>query len=173
MKFIPNKFINKTFGNLYDLFCDNNLVILGLYRLSGATDNNSGYVYTKPNFDTKLTHRDKVFVLSTNEELKKVYRKNYKGYEEININKIHLNEEEIAKINNNKNKKKELKETNDNDYFEKRNKYSPFNYIKEQLFEIDKEVNKLQDFLDIIKVEYKENISNGIKEEISSLLQQY
>ena len=170
---IPNKFINKTFGNLYDHFCDNNLVILGLYRLSGATDNNSGYVYTKPNFDTKLTHRDKVFVLSTNEELKKVYRKNYKGYEEININKIHLNEEEIDKINNNKNKKKELKETNDNDYFEKRNKYSPFNYIKEQLFEIDKEVNKLQDFLDIIKVEYKENISNGIKEEISSLLQQY
>ena len=37
----------------------------------------------------------------------------------------------------------------------------------------DKEINKLQDFLDVMKVEYKENISSGIKEEINSLLQQY
>ena len=72
---IPNSFINKTFGELYDYFCDNNIVILGLYRLSGARDNNAGYVFTKPNEEIKITHRDKVFVVSTNEDLKKIIRR--------------------------------------------------------------------------------------------------
>ena len=173
---IPNKFINKTFGELYDYFCDNNLVILGLYRLSGARDNNAGYVYTKPNSETKITHRDKVFVLSTNEDLKKIFRRDHKRNEEVDIynaKEINLFEEKMSKLNKKKNKEKESNDNNNEDYFEKRNKYSPFNYIKEQLFEIDKEINKLQDFLDVIKVEYKENISSGIKEEINSLLQQY
>ena len=44
---IPEKFINKTFGELYDEFCENNLVILGLYRLHGARDNNTGYINEK------------------------------------------------------------------------------------------------------------------------------
>ena len=79
---IPNSFINKTFGELYDYFCDNNIVILGLYRLSGARDNNAGYVFTKPNEEIKITHRDKVFVVSTNEDLKKIIRKNIKKNEE-------------------------------------------------------------------------------------------
>jgi hypothetical protein len=78
---IPNRFINKTFGELYDYFCDNNLVILGLYRLSGARDNNAGYIYTKPSSETKITHRDKVFVLSTNDEVKKIYRNDDKKHE--------------------------------------------------------------------------------------------
>ena len=74
---IPDKFIDRTFGELYDYFCDNNIVILGLYRLSGARDNNAGYVFTKPNEEIKITHRDKVFVVSTNEDLKKIIRKNF------------------------------------------------------------------------------------------------
>ena len=44
--------------------------------------------------------------------------------------------------------------------------------MKEQLFEINEEINKLKDFMDVLKVEYKENISAGIKEEINSLLQE-
>ncbi len=84
-----------------------------------------------------------------------------------------MNKEKINEIKKKKIKGRESVENNNEDYFEKRNKYSPFNYIKEQLFEIDKEVNKLQNFLDVLKVEYKENISSGIKEEINSLLQQY
>jgi hypothetical protein len=67
---IPEKFINKTFGELYDEFCENNLVILGIYRLQGARDNNTGYIYTKPKDDTIVTHRDKAFVLATSDELK-------------------------------------------------------------------------------------------------------
>ena len=172
---IPKKFINKTFGELYDYFCDNNLIILGLYRLSGARDNDAGYIYTKPNSETKITHRDKVFVLSTNEELKKIYRKDNKTNEDfiINIKGKNKNEEKKNEIKKEKIKEKDLGDNNNEDFFEKINKYSPFNYIKEQLYEIDKEIIKLQSFLDVIKVEYKENISSGIKEEISSLLQQY
>ena len=172
---IPNRFINKTFGELYDYFCDNNLVILGLYRLSGARDNNAGYIYTKPNSETKITHRDKVFVLSTNDEVKKIYRnddKKHDGYI-FDIKRKSIKEEKVKDIKNNIIKVKESGDINNEDYFENINKNSPFNYIKEQLFEIDKEINKLQDFLDVMKVEYKENISSGIKEEINSLLQQY
>ena len=36
---------------------------LGLYRLAGATDNDYPYVYTNPSPNTKITARDKVFVL--------------------------------------------------------------------------------------------------------------
>ena len=171
---IPNSFINKTFGELYDYFCDNNIVILGLYRLSGARDNNAGYVFTKPNEEIKITHRDKVFVVSTNEDLKMIIRKNIKknGEINININKIKVNDNKVI---NNKKKINNEGENDDNeneDYFEKKNKYSPFNYMKEQLFEINEEINKLKDFMDALKVEYKENISAGIKEEINSLLQE-
>lgn len=42
------------------------LLILGLYRLPGATDNSYPYVYTNPNPNTKITARDKVFVLGLN-----------------------------------------------------------------------------------------------------------
>jgi len=146
-----------------------------LYRLSGARDNNAGYIYTKPSSETKITHRDKVFVLSTNDEVKKIYRNDDKKHEGfiLDVKRKSIKEEKVNEITNNKIKEKELGENNNEDYFENRNKNSPFNYIKEQLYEIDKEINKLQDFLDIMKVEYKENISSGIKEEINSLLQQY
>ncbi len=56
-------------------------------------------------------------------------------------------------------------------FLKKKNKYSPFNYIREQLFEINKEIDKLNVFIDNLKEECKENITSGIKEEIMSLLQ--
>ena len=63
---IPTKFIDKTFLELFTSFCDQGIIALGLYRLPGARDNNYPYVYTKPNPNTILTHRDKIFVLSIN-----------------------------------------------------------------------------------------------------------
>jgi len=36
---------------------------MALYRLRGATDNPYPYVYTNPNSDTIITHRDRAFVL--------------------------------------------------------------------------------------------------------------
>ncbi len=175
--YIPRKFVNKKFGELYDYFCDNNLIILGLYRLSGGRDNNTGYMFTKPNTEVKITFRDKVFVLATKEDLKKINRNILKKNGDLNINMKIMNKggnkiNNIININNN-NEEEKNDENDSDDYFDKKNKNSPFNYIKEQLFEINKEINKLQDFIDVLKVELKDNISSGIKEEINSLLEQY
>jgi len=64
---VPEDYLNKTFGELFDyLAVDRELIPFGLYRLPGATDNKSPYVYTNPDASTKLTHRDKVFVLAAN-----------------------------------------------------------------------------------------------------------
>ena len=164
---IPEKFINKTFGELYDEFCENNLVILGMYRLPGARDNNTGYIYTKPKTETIITHRDKVFVLASNSGLKKYFN------EDI-MNKNDLDEEvEDKKVINEAINEENINDNleNEGDLYEERKKYSPFNYIREQLYEIDKEINKLIDFIDTTKASLKENISSGIKQEIISLLQ--
>ena len=165
---IPEKFINKTFGELYDEFCENNLVILGLYRLPGARDNNTGYIYTKPKAETKITHRDKVFVLATNIGLK-----NYFNEDIINKNENEEDMEDKNIINNAIINEDNLNENleNEGEIYEERKKYSPFNYIREQLYEIDKEINRLTDFIDSTKAQLKENISSGIKQEIISLLQ--
>ena len=162
---IPEKFINKTFGELYDEFCENNLVILGIYRLPGARDNNTGYIYTKPKAETIITHRDKVFVLASNYGLKSYF------HEDINKNEIE-EEGEDNNMNNEFLNKEEFSENFENEIElnEDRKKYSPFNYIREQLYEIDTEINKLNDFIDITKASIKENISSAIKQEIISLL---
>jgi len=39
------------------------LIVLALYRLRGATSNEYPYVYTNPDSETIITHRDKAFVL--------------------------------------------------------------------------------------------------------------
>ena len=43
-----------------------NLIPLALYRLKGALDNESPYIFTNPPDYIKLTSKDKVFVLSYN-----------------------------------------------------------------------------------------------------------
>lgn len=45
---------------------ERNLLCLGLYRLENSSDNKHPYVYTNPDRETILTHRDKVFVLAYN-----------------------------------------------------------------------------------------------------------
>jgi hypothetical protein len=62
---VPEDYLNKTFAELFNyLSLERNLIPLALYRLPGAVDNKHPYVYTNPPPDTKLTHRDKVFVLA-------------------------------------------------------------------------------------------------------------
>jgi len=64
---IPEDYLNKTFGDLFNyLSNERHLIPLGLYRLPGALDNQMPYVYTNPKKNVKLTHKDKVFVLSFN-----------------------------------------------------------------------------------------------------------
>ena len=164
---IPEKFINKTFGELYDEFCENNLVILAIYRLPGARDNNTGYIYTKPKDDTKITHRDKVFVLATSDGLN-----TYFNYDAKNKNENEEDWQDKQLINNDVINDENLNDNLENEeLFEERKKYSPFNYMSEKLHEMDKEINKLSDFVDNTRSTLKESISSGIKQEIISLLQ--
>jgi hypothetical protein len=53
---VPEEQVNKTYDKLFKFLLEKGLVTLGLYRLSGATDNSYPYVYTNPsqNRKTKL-----------------------------------------------------------------------------------------------------------------------
>ncbi len=57
--------MGKNFEQLFLTLLEDKLIALGLYRLKGATDNEYPYVYTNPQFQTIVTHRDRVFVLAT------------------------------------------------------------------------------------------------------------
>jgi len=64
---IPEDYLNKTFGELFNyLAAQRELIPMGLYRLPGSTDNKYPYVFTNPPPSTKLTQKDKVFVLAAN-----------------------------------------------------------------------------------------------------------
>ncbi len=65
---VPEEFINKQFRELFLYLLDNcNLLPIGIYRLPGATDNRYPYVYTNPDPECRLSHKDKVFVLGKKE----------------------------------------------------------------------------------------------------------
>ena len=158
---IPEKFIGKTFGDLYEEFCDNNLIILALYRLPYSTDNIKGYVYTKPVEDTFLKKKDKVFVLGEKEILFNYYKTQMEKEKKIDDRNIFKFDEDDKKAG------LELNEEEN----EEINKYSPFSYMKEKTNEIEKEINKVNKTMIDTKAAVKETISNGIKQEISYLLQ--
>ena len=108
-----------------------------IIQLPGTRDNNTGYVYTKPKAETKITHRDKVFVLATNAGLKSYFNEDI-----INKNEIDEDMEDKKRrdsmIINEDNLNDNLE--NEEYLYEEKKKYSPFNYIREQLYEIDKEI---------------------------------
>ena len=166
---VPEKFINKTFGELFDEFCDNNLIALGLYRLPGARDNETAYVYTKPNRECRITHRDKIFVLAIE------HIKNYFQDEENNSNNDSVFEK-IGKKNFSQIIKEEIKgknnpHNNNNNFFEdNNNNFSPFSYVNEIVTDIEKEVENLENLINNTKNSIRESIASGIKQEIISLL---
>ena len=167
---IPEKFINKTFGELYDDFCENNLVILGLYRLPGAKDNNTGYIYTKPNAETKITHRDKVFVLAESNDLEEYFKEDM-GKEQNEQEEMLVNKKGGLYGNSNYEEEKyNLYQENDGEEDGGR-RFSPFNYFKDKIYEIEKEVSKLSNIMSSTRTTIKESISSGVKQEIISLLQ--
>ena len=159
---IPEKFIDRTFGELYDEFCDKNLIILALYRLPGSTDNYSGYVFTKPSKDIIITHKDRVFVLGEKEQIEEYFK-----HENIKMKK---NEEE--NMGNLKDKKdSNIKNNEEEDEDEDNKKYSPFYYFKDRISEVEKEINRMNNTVLNVKSIIKESISSGVKQEIISLLQ--
>ena len=161
---IPTKFINKTFFELFTSFCEKGIIALGLYRLPGARDNNHSYVYTKPNPNTILTHRDKIFVLSIN------LVKNYvfdKEDEEL------FYAEEFDDFGS-----KEIE--NDDNYYDLQNsgieegieerKYNPLKFIEYTLNDMEKSVQDLKQVLHNTQKNIQESIVNGIKAEITSIM---
>ena len=169
---IPTKFINKTFLELFTSFCEKGIIALGLYRLPGARDNNHPYVYTKPNPNTILTHRDKIFVLTINYVKNYVFDKEDEDFlnaeEYMNNYKNKLNENESKSYENNENYF-EYQESNIEDGIEQ-GKYNPLKFIEDTLNDMEKSVQDLKQLLSNTKKNVQESISKGIKEEMSSIL---
>ena len=158
---IPEKFIDKTFGELYEEFCDNNLIILALYRLPGSTDNYSGYVFTKPSSSIIITHKDRVFVLGEKEKIEEYFK--------VENERIKKNEEENMG-NLGKDKGEEILDNNEEEDDDNK-KYSPFYYFKDRISEVEQEINRMNNTVMNVKSTIKESISSGVKQEIISLLQ--
>ena len=167
---IPTKFIDKTFLELFTSFCDQGIIALGLYRLPGARDNNHSYVYTKPNPNTILTHRDKIFVLTLDFVKNYVFDKSDEDF---------FYAEEIINNDKNKFKNNNSKENNEN-YYEfqdsimddgiEQRKYNPLKFIEDTLNDMEKSVQDLKQVLNNTKKNIQESISNGIHREITSIM---
>ena len=151
---VPERFINKTFSELYDEFCDLNLIILGLYRLPGVKDNDMPYVYTKPEPETRLTHKDKVFVLSI-ENINKYFQDEKKEEDkkdsEKKGNKVSIQNEDYPKTNGSAN--------------------SPFSYLEKMVEQMEQNTNSLETMLNEKTTVLHDSIASGVRQEISGLLQ--
>ena len=165
---IPTKFINKTFLELYTEFCDKNIIPLGLYRLPGARDNDHPYIYTKPNSETILTHRDKIFVLAINPV------KNYKFDKDDEEDDI---EKENNLIVNDKLGDKFEEKDKDFEYYDSvvedgfgQKKFTPLKFVEDMLTEMEKNVSNMRQLMNTTKKNIHESICNGIKQEITSIL---
>ena len=159
---IPEKFFDRTFGELYDEFCDKNLIILALYRLPGSTDNYSGYVFTKPSKNVIITQKDRVFVLGEKGKLEEYFK--------VETDKK-KNEEEIMGSTGKDKRDENLENNDDEDEDEDNKKYSPFYYFKDRISEVEKEISRMNNAVMNAKSTIKESISSGVKQEIISLLQ--
>ena len=153
---IPEQFINKTFRELYDDFCDRNLIALGLYRLPGARDNKTPYVYTNPDQETLLTHKDKIFVLSID---------NIKSYF-IDKKQNEIVNEENRRIN----LYNDIQNEDDYECLYNNNNDNLLTGVEKVVDEIEEEVDNVLNVIDEIKLIIEESISNGVRQEIMSLL---
>ena len=155
---IHESFINKTFLELFTELAENyNCIALGIYRLSGAKDNDHPYVYTNPRPDTRLTHRDRIFVLAIdNVTISMNDIKNEDGFSSDRDEKINKNifVDSIS-----------IEDTNN-----KNNKITPFRDLDETLTDIEKYVTYLEKNLKNLKTGIRESLGNAVKQEFSSLL---
>lgn len=159
---IPEKFINKTFQDLYIEFAENeNLIALGLYRLPGARDNDHPYVYTNPKPETRLTHRDKIFVLAIDNITTCIQRLNKDSH--------------TYNIVPEKEDKNNIKGTFMNmNYIPedpvRSNKVTPLRYLEDAVTEIEKYIKHMDLTLQQLKETLQESVGNAVKQELSSLL---
>jgi hypothetical protein len=60
---VPEECIGGSFEELFFNLLEKKLISMALYRLRNAVGNSNSYVYTNPDPDTIISHRDRVFVL--------------------------------------------------------------------------------------------------------------
>ena len=94
---IPESCYNKTFEHLFYHLLDDKLITLGLYRLKGAVNNSYPFVYTNPEPDTIVTHRDKAFVVGYN--IQKYQQHLFDYFEQVG-NSQQINIEEVIRLGN-------------------------------------------------------------------------
>lgn len=158
---VPERFINKTFRDMYtELAEEENLIALALYRLPGARDNDHPYVYTNPNPATRLTHRDKLFVLAMDNI--SMYMSSLGADSNLQVHDI------VAPIEKHNNF-----DSGTSNFYDEPNRYNritPFRELEETLTEVEKYVRHLNNVYDHMKSSLEESISNAIKQEFNALL---
>jgi len=156
---IPERFINKTFSELFcELAEQEYLIALGLYRLPGARDNDHPYVYTNPQPSTRLSHRDRVFVLAV-ENIRTYDAKFYN--QGTNLHKSNT----LLRSNTNDPQMNTLLQN-----ILKNWRVTPFKDLEENIKEIEKYLDDLNSVLDNIKSSIQESVSNAVRQEFSALL---
>ena len=60
---VPEHCVSKTFDHLFMTLLKKKLICISLYRLKGAQNNEYPYVYTNPQPNIIISHRDRAFVL--------------------------------------------------------------------------------------------------------------
>ena len=131
------------------------MIALGLYRLSGAQDNESPYVYTNPNRDTRLSHRDRVFVLVVDNIESFLLKHNLGTNNNKNSTDYQINPEDSVQLEEQK----------------IINKSTPFKFLEDNINEIKGNIDLLDNMFKALKETVHETVSNAVKQEISSLLQ--
>lgn len=155
---IPENFINKTYIELFKAFCKKNVIALGLYRLSGAKDNNNSYVYTKPHPKTRLTPRDRIFILCI-ESIQKYNFKDIKRKVQNDLGENKMTEKEP------KEEEDELKTRLEDD-----DQYNPLQYMNERLDQMERDIAALREHLRWTHSSIEEGVSSGIRNEFAYLL---
>lgn len=112
------------------------------------------YVYTKPEPETRLTHKDKVFVLSI-ENINKYFQDEKKEEDkkdsEKKGNKVSIQNEDYPKTNGSAN--------------------SPFSYLEKMVEQMEQNTNSLETMLNEKTTVLHDSIASGVRQEISGLLQ--
>jgi hypothetical protein len=158
---VPERFINRTFKEMFtELAEQESLIALALYRLPGARDNDHPYVYTNPKPFTRLTHRDKIFVLAMD---------NINNYmSRLDINPAVQTHEAVTPA-----EKHPANLENGHVFFDEPNRFNritPFREFEESLSEIEKYVKHLEDIFKKLKDSLQESVTNAIKQEFNALL---
>jgi hypothetical protein len=161
---IPERFINKTFKDLFtELAETENLIALGLYRLPGARDNDHPYVYTNPKLTTRLSHRDRIFVLAV-DNINAYYSRLH-----VNI-QPQVNEIGVSSDNKHNFYYEDQVHSNFLDDPNRNNRITPFRELEDTITEIEKYVRHMEVLYDYLRNSIHESVSNAVKQEITSLL---